>query len=84
MVDDNFAQVPLTITNILTLRYDPTQKPLLPMLSWTDFIPTNSKPSLEFIEESIKNQIPKKVSNVSIALSGGVDSALSLTMLRHV
>jgi len=83
-VDDNFRQDPLTITNILTLRYDPTQKPLLPKLSWTDFLPTKSEPSLEFIEQSIKNQIPNDISNVSIALSGGVDSTLSLTMLRHV
>lgn len=77
-------QTLLTITNILTLRYDPTQKPLLPKLGWKDFIPSKTEPSLEFIEQSIKNQIPKNVKNASIALSGGVDSTLSLTMLRNV
>ena len=83
-MEDNSIQDPLTITNILTLRYDPTQKPSLPKLSWKDFIPTKSEPSLEFIEQSIKNQIPKNADNLSIALSGGVDSTLSLTMLRNV
>lgn len=83
-VDDNSKQNPLTIKNILTLRYDPTQKPLLPKLSWKDFVSNKSEPSLEFIEQSIKNQIPKDITNVSIALSGGVDSTLSLTMLRDV
>lgn len=84
VVDDNTKQDPLTITNILTLRYDPTQKPLLPKLSWKDFVSSKSEPSLEFIEQSIKNQIPKNITNASIALSGGVDSTLSLTMLRDV
>ena len=83
-VDDNSKQDPQTLANILTLRYDPTQKPLLPKLSWKDFVPTKSGPSLEFIERSIKNQIPKDITNVSIALSGGVDSTLSLTILRDV
>jgi asparagine synthase (glutamine-hydrolysing) len=72
----------MTISNILTLRYDPLQKPLLPKLSWKSF--GNNTPSIELIEKSIKNTIQsvKNPKSISIALSGGVDSTLILMFLR--
>ena len=43
---------PHSITNILTLRYDPSIKPNLPKKTWSDFKPSIQKPSIEFIEKS--------------------------------
>lgn len=76
---------PLAIVNILTLRYNPTIKPIITKLDWRDFIPTNLEPSLDFIESALQNPIKNQLKNedsVSIALSGGVDSTLVFTMLR--
>ncbi len=72
----------MTISNILTLRYDPLQKPLLPKLTWKSF--GNNAPSVELIEKSIQNTIQsiKNPKSISIALSGGVDSTLILMFLR--
>ena len=80
---------PNKIRNILTLRYEPSQKPLLPILGWKDFVPNIDELSLDFIEKSIENFILKKVEDtnvkkISIALSGGVDSSLILTFLNKV
>ena len=78
---------PSSITNILTLRYDPSIKPNLPKKVWSDLKPSIQKPSIEFIEKSIKGTIRKQLDNSSvkkicIALSGGIDSALILTLIK--
>ena len=78
---------PDSITNILTLRYDPNIKPNLPKKVWSDLKPSIQKPSIEFIEKSIKGTIRKQLDNSSvkkicIALSGGIDSALILTLIK--
>ena len=78
---------PDSITNILTLRYDPSIKPNLPKKVWSDLKPLVQKPSIEFIEKSIKGTIRKQLDNSSvkkicIALSGGIDSALILTLIK--
>ncbi|TSA17130.1 MAG: asparagine synthase [Nitrosopumilales archaeon] len=75
-----------SIKNILTLRYDSTQKTLLPKLTWKDF---TEKPVTEpnvHIEKTIRNTIKKNFNNsklkVAVALSGGIDSTLILSLLR--
>jgi len=78
---------PDSITNILTLRYDPSIKPNLPKKVWSDLKPSIQKPSIEFIEKSIKGTIRKQldissVKKICIALSGGIDSALILTLIK--
>ena len=78
---------PESITNILTLRYDPSIKPNLPKKVWSDLKPLVQKPSIEFIEKSIKGTIRKQldissVKKICIALSGGIDSALILTLIK--
>ena len=78
---------PNTVRNILTLRYDPLQKPLLPKLNWTNFIENKEKPSLEILEKLIEKTIKiqtKNAKNIAIALSGGIDSTLVLTFLRKI
>ena len=76
-----------SITNILTLRYDPSINPNLPKKTWKDFEPINESPDIEFIENSVLEEIENKLKslnskNVSIALSGGIDSTLVLSLLR--
>jgi len=72
------------IRNILTLRYDPLQKTTLPVLNSTDFIPSKEY-DLNFIENNLKNSIQTKLEstkNLTISLSGGIDSTLVLGLIR--
>ena len=78
---------PSSIVNILTLRYDPSINPNLPRKTWKDFEPIDEYQKSISIEKSICNEIEKKLSHtdeqeISIALSGGVDSTLMLSLLR--
>ena len=84
---ENFSTINPTIKNILTLRYDPTQKPILPKKTWKDFTSQQDSPSIDFIEKLIVNTIRKIIgkntNSITIALSGGVDSTLILTILKN-
>ena len=76
-----------SIVNILTLRYDPSISPNLPKKTWKDFETTNEHPNIELIENSISKDISEKLESLnskklSIALSGGVDSTLILSLIR--
>ena len=75
-----------SIIDILTLRYNTENNPVLSKLTWDDFTPTNFETSMEFIQKSIKktlqNSIEANCEKISIALSGGIDSALNLALLR--
>ena len=78
---------PSSIVNILTLRYDPSINPNLPKKTWKDFEPIDEPVNPTSIENSICDEIEKKLNytneqEVSIALSGGVDSTLMLSLLR--
>ena len=78
---------PTSITNILTLRYDPSIKPNLPKKTWSDFKPSIQNPSIEFIVKSIQKNVKKQldvssVKKICIALSGGIDSTLILTLIK--
>ena len=79
---------PLSLVNILTLRYDPTINPNLPKKNFQDFSPTE-QPNIKSIEKSICNNIEQKLDScdnqkISIALSGGVDSTLVLSLVRKI
>lgn len=78
---------PNTIRNILTLRYNPSQKSLLPKLNWANFIENKEIPSSETLEKLIEKTLriqTKNAKNIAIALSGGVDSTLVLMFLRKI
>ena len=80
---------PSEICNILTLRYNPKIKPLLPTKTWKDFQPDNTAISVEHIENSILDSLKQKIESnkikkISIALSGGTDSTLILAILRKI
>ena len=73
------------IRNILTLRYIPQQETQLPILNYNDFVPSSTY-NLELIENILKNSIISSTNdtkNISISLSGGVDSTLVLGLLRN-
>ena len=86
MEEEKFNQKNISnlIRNILTLRYDPLQKTTLPVLNSTDFIPSKEY-DLNFIENNLKNSIQTKLEstkNLTISLSGGIDSTLVLGLIR--
>ena len=72
------------IRNVLTLRYDPGQKTTLSVLNSNDFVPSKQY-NPNFIENTLKNSIQTKLGtakNLTISLSGGVDSTLILCLIR--
>jgi len=78
-----------SLVNILTLRYDPSLIPTLPKKISKDFESKQEQPDIESIEKSICNNIEvnlEKFDNekVAIALSGGVDSTLALSLVRKI
>ena len=88
-MENNHITNPSSIVNILTLRYDPNLSPNLPIKTWSDFKPNIQSADINFIEKSILNYIKQKIETldaktVSIALSGGVDSTLVLSLIRKV
>jgi len=85
----NSSVITSSIVDILTLRYDPSINPTLPKKTWKDFEPMDEAPNVSYIEDSICNEIESKLDSfnekqVSIALSGGVDSTLVLSLLRKI
>jgi len=77
------------VTNMLTLRYDPTGRPLIRRRSWQDFMPSKAGFPEKTAEDLISREITHKIgeakpSGVSIGLSGGVDSTLVLTIMRQL
>jgi len=89
-VDNNPHQInPSSLVNILTLRYDPHITPNLPRKNAQDFEPVQEKPSIHLIEKLICNNIEQKLKQIDnqkicIALSGGVDSTLVLSLVRKI
>ena len=86
MEEEKFNQKNISnqIRNILTLRYDPLQNTTLPVLKANDFIPSKNY-DLDFIENNLKNSIQNKLGstkNLTISLSGGIDSTLILGLIR--
>ncbi len=86
MEEEKFNQknISNTIRNILTLRYDPLQKTTLPVLKANDFISSKNY-DLDFIENNLKNSIEttlESTKNLTISLSGGIDSTLVLGLIR--
>ena len=86
MEEEKFNQKNISnlIRNILTLRYDPLQKTTLPILKSNDFVPSKNY-DLDFIENNLKNSIKttlESTKNLTISLSGGIDSTLILALIR--
>ncbi|HJU14358.1 MAG TPA: asparagine synthase C-terminal domain-containing protein [Candidatus Nitrosotalea sp.] len=78
------------VRNVLTLRYDPTKKnTFLPNLGWKDAVPEPASATSEDVETRLKGIIKnfvnrEKPASITLALSGGIDSLLMLTLFREV
>jgi len=68
----------------LTLRYNPSENQIFPFVSWKNFLSTESDPNGIKTERLLRKAIRKFSSNQSfvISLSAGIDSSLSLALLR--
>ncbi|MDE1764002.1 MAG: asparagine synthase [Thaumarchaeota archaeon] len=78
-----------SISNILTLRYDPTKKSPMRPLGYRDFLPKktdNLEPKITGIIRNylVAKQHELKFKHVAISLSAGVDSGLTLAMLKSI
>lgn len=76
-----------SISRILTLRYDPLSKPVRPPLSPRDFTPKNSEGVQEAIVEITRRGLWSRQRELgfcraSLSLSAGIDSGMTLAMLR--
>lgn len=76
----------ISIRNILTIRYNPREKPSIPKINWADMRSNQSdyqgKKTEKIIKEYINNKFKKIEEPISVSLSGGVDSTLCLALLR--
>ena len=90
LAEENYSNSKISdiISNILTLRYNPSQNSSIPELTWKDFTPNDNKISEVIIESKIENYLRQNIddsnSSVSISLSGGVDSSLVLGYVRKL
>ncbi len=87
MEASNQSLNPSSIVDILTLRYDTSISPNLPKKTWKDFQTTSEQPNTKLIENLIIKDISEKLESFNskklcIALSGGVDSTLILSLIR--
>ena len=77
-----------SIRNILTIRYDPLEKQEFPSIDETNFLSTKNDPDGFLIENLLKKSlqkiIPSKTKIVNLSLSGGIDSSLTLALLRKI
>ncbi|WP_428325008.1 asparagine synthase-related protein [Nitrosopumilus sp.] len=86
-MESNSTLNPNSIVNILTLRYDPSLPTQLSKKTWKDFQSLDIVPDIDYIENLLQENILKKLNSVNtkklcIALSGGVDSTLVLSLIR--
>ena len=74
----------IMIKEVLSLRYNPSLDISKNKFMVNDFLPEEKSNYLEHIEHSISSEIKNKVTddNISVALSGGVDSTLVMALLR--
>ncbi len=84
----NNSEISDIISNILTLRYVPSQNSSIPELTWKDFTPNDNIISEVIIENKIENYLQQNLndsnSTISISLSGGIDSSLVLGYIRKL
>jgi asparagine synthase (glutamine-hydrolysing) len=78
----------IQIRNLLTIRYNPLDKSLIPAASWKDFKQKTSDEggyqSETLLRKSIMKNLNKIEGTISVSLSSGIDSTLCLALLRKV
>lgn len=76
----------IAIRNILSIRYNPLEKPLIRPAKWQDFTREIYDRRGIQLQKLLVNSIHDKLNNeksIAISLSGGIDSTLCLGLIRH-
>ncbi len=85
-LNSNFDKI--SVRNLLTIRYDPSEKSLIPKASWKNFTEKNTDPTGSKTKKLLKTAFQKQIKNSSeplaISLSSGIDSTLCLSLLREI
>ena len=78
----------VSIKNILSIRYDPTEKPQLPSVTSKNFNETQTDPSglktKTLLKNALKNKLKTSNEPIAVSLSSGIDSTLCLSLLREI
>lgn len=76
------------ICNQLTIRYDPRKSSKMKRKDWksfkTEFFDENGKKTEKLLKNAIYNSLNKSKGRLAISLSSGIDSSLSLGLIREV
>lgn len=76
----------IAIRNILSIRYNPLEKPPIKPTKWQDFTNDVYDKNGTTLQKLLVKSIRDKLSNeksIAISLSGGIDSTLCLGLIRH-
>ena len=76
----------VAIRNILSIRYNPLEKPLIKPAKWKDYANETHGNSRGRLQELLLKSTLDKLSDqktIAISLSGGIDSTLCLGLIRH-
>ena len=78
----------VSIRNILSIRYNPTEKPQLSPVTSKNFNETQTDPSglktKTLLINSLKNELKNSNEQIAVSLSSGIDSTLCLSLLREI
>lgn len=76
------------IKNILTIRYNPLEKKIISGLKWRDLRTQINNSSYiktqKLLESILMELIPPNSHSISVALSGGIDSSITLALIRKI
>ena len=74
------------IRNILTLRYDPLEKPFIKTTKYKEWIPAIYETTAITLERKLFQALTglENHNKIGIALSSGIDSVLLLALIRHM
>jgi asparagine synthase (glutamine-hydrolysing) len=76
------------IRNILTIRYNPKERVELTPIKWNDFRPNTNDPTGLKTEKLLQNSLLKQLHDISgplvVSLSSGIDSSLTLSLIRKL
>ena len=76
----------ILIRNLFTIRYNPVESPLIPPVQINDFQKNNSdkngSKTLKLLKKSMIQHMKHTTGPFVVSLSGGIDSSLSLGLLR--
>jgi len=73
------------IRNFLTIRYNPEDKPLIPSINWKNITSNNNDSAGLHTQKILETSIQKRFeqnNTIAISLSAGIDSSVSLGLLR--